>query len=129
VHRDVKPANILVREARAGAPVALADFGLAIGSEPQAKRGPANVRAGTLRYLAPEIKAGAKASPASDRYAAGVVLLELALTPEPLPREFDRLDLDFDPRAELPGLLPTSLSAWRPRLASLLAQEPDARDW
>ena len=129
VHRDVKPANILVREARAGSPIALADFGLAIGAEPQGKRSAGNVRAGTLRYLAPEIKAGAKASPASDRYAAGVVLLELALTPEPLPREFDRLDVDFDPRVGLAELLPTSLTRWHPLLDRLLAPDPAARAW
>jgi tRNA A-37 threonylcarbamoyl transferase component Bud32 len=128
VHRDVKPANILVREARVGSPVALADFGLAIGSEPQGKRG-GNVRAGTLRYLAPEIKAGAKATPASDRFAAGVVLLELAIAPEPLPREFDRLDVDFDARSVLGGLLTGELGSWQPLLEQLLAPDPKARNW
>lgn len=130
VHRDVKPANILVREARVGSPVALADFGLAIGTEPQAgKRGVANVRAGTLRYLAPEIKAGGKATSASDLFAAGVVLLELAIAPEGLPREFDRLDVDFDARSVLPELLPVELAGWRPLLEQLLAPDPGARTW
>jgi len=134
VHRDVKPANILVREARAGSPVALADFGLAIESEPQT-HGPRSaragrVRAGTLRYLAPEIKAGTKASAASDLYAAGVVLLELAIAPRPLPRDFDRLDPDFDPRALLDELLDDAQRGrWIPILMSLLADDPDLRAW
>lgn len=131
VHRDVKPANILVREARAGSPIALADFGLAIGNEPRSGGGlsgqGAAVRAGTLRYLAPEIKAGAKATPASDLYAAGVVLLELAIAPAPLPIEFDRLDPGFDPRTLLPELLggaePTEL------LERLLSADLAARVW
>jgi tRNA A-37 threonylcarbamoyl transferase component Bud32 len=129
VHRDVKPANILVREARVGSPVALADFGLAIGAEPQAGKLGGNLRAGTLRYLAPEIKAGGKASPASDLFAAGVVLLELAIAPESLPREFDRLDVDFDPRSVLADLLAPELAQSRPLLERLLAPDPASRTW
>jgi tRNA A-37 threonylcarbamoyl transferase component Bud32 len=127
VHRDVKPANILVREARAGSPIALADFGLAIGNEPRGQASGGAVRAGTLRYLAPEIKAGAKATPASDLYAAGVVLLELAIAPASLPGEFDRLDPGFDARTLLPELVgrtgPIEL------LERLLSPDPSARRW
>lgn len=128
VHRDVKPANILVREARAGSPVALADFGLAIGNDPGPRiRGP---RAGTLRYLAPEIKAGSEATPESDRYGAGVVLLELAIAPDNLPRHFDRLDPDFDPRPLLDELLPEELDdRWRGLIEQLLDPSPQARTW
>jgi tRNA A-37 threonylcarbamoyl transferase component Bud32 len=130
VHRDVKPANILVREARPNSPIALADFGLAIGTEPRGSSRSTNVRAGTLRYLAPELKAGAAASPASDLYAAGVVLLELAASPAVLPPEFDRLDLGFDARATLPELLPAALlDDWRAPLERLLDPDPKARTW
>ncbi len=127
VHRDVKPANILVREARAGSPIALADFGLAIDSEPRGSGGRGIVQAGTLRYLAPEIKTGGKATPASDRFAAGVVLLELAIAPAPLPGEFDRLDAGFDVRTLLDELLADPRT--KVLLERLLAPDPRERNW
>jgi hypothetical protein len=123
VHRDVKPANILLRTAFRGAPVALADFGVAQGL------GPAGVgpQAGTLRYLAPELRGGAsRATAASDRFGAGVVLLELLLYPTPLPDAFDRIDDDLDVTSHVPDDAPASV---RDLLRSLLARDPDARRW
>ena len=74
VHRDVKPANVLIgRDGRAR----LTDFGIA---QPEDATRLTQVGAviGTIKYLAPEVIEGADASPSSDLYAAGVVLRECA---------------------------------------------------
>ena len=75
VHRDVKPANVLVGTAGM---VLLTDFGLAcrVG---EATLQPAGVLVGTPAYVAPEQASGAgrAALPASDQYSLGIVLYEL----------------------------------------------------
>lgn len=122
VHRDVKPANILVRAARRGSTIALGDFGLAVGPTKASASG----RGGTLRYLAPELrtKDAPTASLHSDRFSAGAVLLELALGS--LPPAFDHVDGSFDAPALVPEDLPDD---WTPRLRALLQPDPEARTW
>jgi serine/threonine protein kinase len=78
VHRDVKPANILLD---AAGRAALADFGLAKGAVYSALTRPGQVL-GTLAYMAPELIRGEPATPASDVYALACVAFE-ALTGAP----------------------------------------------
>lgn len=74
VHRDVKPANFLLR---ADGSLVLADFGLVAeqGSVDPAFAEGAVV--GTPRYVAPEQLQGAPAAPAADVYSLGVLLYEM----------------------------------------------------
>jgi serine/threonine protein kinase len=72
VHRDVKPANIML--AGDGTAV-LCDLGLAKGLAYTVLTRPGQVL-GTVDYLAPELIGGEPAGPASDLYALGCVLFE-----------------------------------------------------
>ena len=77
VHRDVKPANVLVAN---DGRVVLLDFGLASTLSSQMSRhSRIGVVDGTLAYMSPEQAVGADVSPASDWYSMGLVLYE-ALT-------------------------------------------------
>jgi len=73
VHRDVKPANLLL-DMRGD--VRLADFGVARDPLATQLTLPGHV-VGTPGYLAPEVASGEPATPAADVYSLGVVAREL----------------------------------------------------
>jgi serine/threonine-protein kinase len=79
VHGDVKADNILIEARGDGTDsVKLIDFGLAevdLGGEPAPLED--ELVAGTPDYMAPEVIRGRRPRPASDLYAAGVLLYEL----------------------------------------------------
>jgi len=83
VHRDVKPANMLLDEKGR---LALADFGIArLGLEDQITQ--TGQVLGTAAYLSPEQAMGQPSTPASDRYALAVVAFELLTGERPFVAE------------------------------------------
>ena len=72
VHRDVKPANIMLDETGRAL---LTDLGLARGRAYTVLTKPGQVM-GTLDYIAPELIKGGQAAPASDIYALGCTVYE-----------------------------------------------------
>ncbi|MEJ3655540.1 serine/threonine-protein kinase [Actinomycetes bacterium KLBMP 9759] len=133
VHRDVKPANVLVDESTAGRPtVKLIDFGIATPVDPGSRTALTRTGAviGTLAYMAPERFLAQPAGPAADVYSLACVLFELLTGQRPFP---DR-GVEVLLAAHVQGVVPRP-SALRPGLpggfdevvARGMAKEPSAR--
>ncbi|MBA3383612.1 MAG: serine/threonine protein kinase, partial [Actinobacteria bacterium] len=74
VHRDVKPANVLLTD-DPGVSVRLLDFGLAAFAEAETLTAVGDVP-GTLAYISPERLSGEQGTGAGDVWAVGVMLWE-----------------------------------------------------
>ncbi|HBP17358.1 MAG TPA: hypothetical protein DEA08_06155, partial [Planctomycetes bacterium] len=126
VHRDVKPANVLVD--RDGRP-RLTDFGLARADD-RSRLTLAEVVLGTPAYMSPEQARGREAGPASDLYSTGAVLFQLLTGRPPFtaerPLALLRAHIDEEPPAPC-ALTPGLSSALSAVVLRALAKEPHER--
>jgi tRNA A-37 threonylcarbamoyl transferase component Bud32 len=125
VHRDVKPANLLLD---GEGNVHVADFGIASAAWMASLTTDGTVL-GTAGYLSPEQAAGERATPASDRYALAVVAYELLTGERPFANESPTAEAAAHVSAPVPAVsersdLPVELDAVFERA---LAKRPDDR--
>ncbi len=77
IHRDFKPANILLVEREDGEHAVVTDFGIAHAREDASTSAEPAHLFGTPAYMAPEQLRGESVGPAADIYALGLVLFEI----------------------------------------------------
>jgi eukaryotic-like serine/threonine-protein kinase len=126
VHRDVKPANLLLNERDE---VRVADFGIASAAGLDSLTLTGTVL-GTAGYLSPEQAAGDRSGPASDVYALAVVAYELLSGHRPFERESTAAEAAAHVNAPVPSIfefcknLPPEVD---PVFQRALAKNPGAR--
>src|SRR3954454_2882606 len=129
VHRDVKPANVLIRH---DGVVKLADLGIA--TSPDLTRVTQTGAAlGTVAYMAPEQIEGGQATAAADVYAFAAVAFEVLsgrrAHPGSSPIQVMR-ELEEDPPPDLadawPGAPPEAVDALRAGMAKASSERPES---
>ena len=120
VHRDVKPANLLLR---GDGRLVLGDFGSAC---PRGTTAPRGHVVGTPLYACPELADAAPATPAMDVYALGAVLHEWLAGRPPFAGTTAAEQAAQHLLAPVP-VLPGPLSRWQPLLDAMLHKDPAQR--
>jgi serine/threonine-protein kinase len=114
VHRDVKPANVLVTEGRGGREhVYLSDFGITRRIEAGTQLTATSQMLGTVEYVAPEQIRGGQVDGRADIYSLGCLLYECLTGEPPFVRDSEVAVI----YASCPGTTPPALGS-TPRPAS-----------
>jgi serine/threonine protein kinase len=124
IHRDIKPGNVWLEEGRGR--VRILDFGLARGSEPDARLTQVRAVIGTPAYMAPEQANGAAVDARCDLFSLGAVLYEAATGQSPFGGP-DTLSV-LSALATRTPVPPHRIVASLPRLFSGLAMRLLAKD-
>ena len=125
IHRDVKPANLMLD--RSGN-VHVADFGIASAAGMDSLTMTGTVL-GTAGYLSPEQAMGDRATPASDRYGLAIVAYELLTGKRPFAADSPTAEASAHVNAPVPSVcdmssLPCELD---PVFEQALAKDPSQR--
>jgi serine/threonine protein kinase len=132
VHRDVKPANVLLEARDTGVHAYLTDFGLSKAVTSKSGVTKTGLWVGTVSYAAPEQLQAAKTDARSDVYALGCVIFYALTGRPPFQREREVSTLIAhlsEPPPSLASLRP-ELPAWAELdavIAKALAKDPDQR--
>jgi serine/threonine protein kinase len=127
VHRDVKPANVLI-DPNPGE-VYLGDFGLARDPEGTALTAPGQVL-GTIDYMAPELLDGERVGAATDIYGLACLAIETLTGTVPYLRDTDAATMYahiVDPPPSVSERRPELPAALDDVLATGMAKDPDDR--
>jgi tetratricopeptide (TPR) repeat protein len=139
VHRDVKPANVMLvanaNSDRQTFRVVITDFGLARIDPPGSTRHRSSLShtarpLGTLAYMAPEQLEGKPVSAATDIYAFGLVLFEMATGQRAFPSDNFLNGITQRLRGSAPNpetLVPDLPETWRHAIDGCLRTRPEER--
>jgi serine/threonine-protein kinase len=123
VHRDVKPANLIVTDERH---VKVTDFGIARAADAVALTRTGEVL-GTPQYLSPEQAEGRPATPASDVYALGAVAFECLAGRRPYVADSPVATALAHVREPIPDLPPSTPPGLAAVVRRALAKDPAQR--
>jgi serine/threonine protein kinase len=129
VHRDVKPANVMVL---ANGAVKVMDFGLARRTSDMSSASTAGEIVGTIAYLPPERFLGKTADARSDLYSVGIMLYETFTGTLPFKSASDDLVAVIFGHVNEPPAPPRSVNRAVPAeiehvILKLIEKEPDRR--
>jgi serine/threonine protein kinase len=130
IHRDVKPANVMLEATGRGWHAYLTDFGLAKPNDEASEQTASGEILGTVDYMAPEQINGAPLDARADVYSFGCMVYRCLTGQLPFKRETQTATLMAHANAPIP--LPSQVVSSVPRALDLVVQralekDPDQR--